>query len=64
MAPFDGKYMTSYVMAIVIFALCLAIYTIFANLIKQNFSFPATFMQNHMDTLTHTRTHTARDRGG
>ena len=35
MAPFDGKYMTSNLMAIVIFALSLTIYEIFENQIKR-----------------------------
>ena len=40
MAPFDGKYMTIYLMAIVMFALSLTNYKMFANQIKcQNFDF-------------------------
>ena len=36
-APFDGKYRTSYLMAIVMSALSLAIYEMFVNKIKLKF---------------------------
>ena len=34
MTPFDGKFLTSYLMSLVMFALSLTIYEIFANQIK------------------------------
>ena len=39
MAPFDGKYMTSYFMIIIISALSLPVYEIFANKKSQKFDF-------------------------
>ena len=56
--PFDGKYMRSYLMAVVVFALSLTVLPIWEHTFTQKWAHTLMDTHTHAHTRTHTHAHT------